>query len=491
MKKLFLSVVCLGLLLPTNVSAQDKDKPDQKKKEAQKEKPKKEETPRQVINTLIRKGQLKDAAEKLEEAIEADSDNRSLQSLRRSLASAYARKRDYKGAANQYCKQLDASLEGKGTTGMYSTLSMLRLYLPRAGRSDELMPYIERVETAFNDRIDAGKPSSLLKELLMVHNLHAQALARADKDEAAEDLLRDDLEKMTALHEQHDSKITGELKATSMRNLFASLDVGKERRELFDRHQILAQELIDDGNAAIATNFMSAGMSQVSRVYRSDPDYASEVLDSLKSFLKETKEDKDIAKRVSFYSRSVASYESRIKAAQKIAKMIGKPAPEFDEDLAWAGTDGQPDMSGKVVLVDFWAIWCGPCIATFPHLQHLNETYGDKGLQIVGVTRYYNYKWNEDTGKAVRGKRDADPDVEAEHEALKEFLASHDLSHPTAVVQKGSEMHKAFGVTGIPHAVLIDQKGNIQMVKIGSSKQNAEDIEAKVRELLGLGSAAE
>ena len=136
-----------------------------------------------------------------------------------------------------------------------------------------------------------------------------------------------------------------------------------------------------------------------------------------------------------------------------------------------------------MVLLDFWSVWCGPCIASFPHLRDWHDEFGDDGLQIVGVTRYYNYTWDEDAERATRvAGKDVSP--EEERSMLKSFLAKHELKHPTIITPEGSSMQSDYGVTGIPHAVLIDREGIVQLVKVGSGRANAEAIKAKIEELM-------
>ena len=151
---------------------------------------------------------------------------------------------------------------------------------------------------------------------------------------------------------------------------------------------------------------------------------------------------------------------------------FGKPAAKWG-DHEWIGSDALSldGLKGKVVLIDFFATWCKPCIMAFPHLRDWQEKYEDKGLVIVGLTTY-------------QGRYDGSI-VKAPEELKKlkdEFIPKHEITWPVGVEKMGRQTMLDYNVQGIPHVVLVDRKGKVQYVKVGAA--DFDKTERKIQQLL-------
>ena len=168
------------------------------------------------------------------------------------------------------------------------------------------------------------------------------------------------------------------------------------------------------------------------------------------------------------------------------AELIGKTAPDFATDFALNGKATKlSDLKGKVVLIDFWAVWCGPCIRTFPHLRDLNAKYKDQGLELLGVTTYYEkIGFDKEAGKITRVENKLSK-VE-EQAMLKDFAAHHKLDYRLATIpgDQKDDVYSKYKIRGIPTAVLVDRKGNLRLVKVGASEENGKEIEDTIKKLL-------
>ena len=135
----------------------------------------------------------------------------------------------------------------------------------------------------------------------------------------------------------------------------------------------------------------------------------------------------------------------------------GKPAPDF----SLADANGAPirlsAYRGKVVLLDFWATWCGGCKTEIPWYIEFQDKYRDAGLAAIGVSM------------------DADG-----WKSVKPFLADHKLNYP--VVIGNDDLGEQFGVINMPLTLLIDRNGKIAESHAGVVDK--DNFESKIRSLL-------
>lgn len=167
------------------------------------------------------------------------------------------------------------------------------------------------------------------------------------------------------------------------------------------------------------------------------------------------------------------------KAAMVHMTLVGSMAPALTvERFLTKEFTSLEALKGKVVIVDFFAHWCGPCIASFPDVKKMYADLHDKGLEIVGVTTYYGYYKGE--GMPAR-----DMPRDTEFAKMGEFLKEHAL--PWSVVYGERTNFEPYGVTGIPTAVLIDKEGKVHQIKVGYSKETFAHFREEVEKLLGVG----
>ena len=164
---------------------------------------------------------------------------------------------------------------------------------------------------------------------------------------------------------------------------------------------------------------------------------------------------------------------SEKKLMQKVESYASAdPAPEmtFTE---WIGHEpiALEHLRGRVVLLDFWATWCGPCIATFPRLRSWHKKYGGEDFIILGVTQYYG----EQAGKKMSRLQELD--------YLNEFKAKHKLPYPFAITGP-SEARMKYGINAFPTTVLLDRNGVVRYVGIGAGLEESENLEDMIKKVL-------
>jgi thiol-disulfide isomerase/thioredoxin len=139
--------------------------------------------------------------------------------------------------------------------------------------------------------------------------------------------------------------------------------------------------------------------------------------------------------------------------------LLGKAAPELDLPLLGGGKATLAGLKGKVVMLDFWATWCPPCVKGLPAMNALGEKYKDKGVVFYAVNQ-------KEPEKKIR-----------------DFLEKQGMTKMAVALDRGSAA-KAYGVGGIPQTVLIGKDGTVQVIHVGYMDGMEEEIEEQIEKLL-------
>ena len=445
-------------------------------------KPPEEKDPFSEVRSLLSGGKLDEAVKALDAALEKDPDSARLQSLRL-LAYSYLMRADrVDDARAQLEAHADYQFTAGSSAGFARALGLLASLAAREGDGEQALKVIDEYQKRAEGLEDEAKKQSILYAVATQRALQLAKMQRADEARAiVQELLKEAREASEKEPDRVDLLLNVTAALRTRMNVEDLLDNGRveeARRELLG---FLASQVEDHADAGdLVQIFFSEHLNLAARLARTEPDQAEALLAPLDKYLEgKGAEDDPATER---QKKQIESVRDRIETARKMLALIGTPAV-FPEDVdAWVNGEGYTpeDLKGKVVLLDFFAVWCGPCISTFPHLRQWHDEFADQGLVILGVTRYYQFGWDE---VAARPKREAELEPEKEREATEQFLKHYELKHPIAYMTH-SDLQKHYYVSGIPHVVLIDRQGKIRLFRIGSGEKNVADIEAAIKECL-------
>lgn len=172
---------------------------------------------------------------------------------------------------------------------------------------------------------------------------------------------------------------------------------------------------------------------------------------SLYMTLAGAEKDPEAAKK---HYRAVTEYYPSTRTARlaegKIRQMegVGRPFELRFTDATSGRAVNMRDLRGKVVVVDFWATWCGPCIAEMPHMKELYAQYKDKGVEFIGVSL-------------------DNPEEQGGLEKLKAYVKDNEIGWPQYYQGKGwdSEFSGSWGINSIPALFVVDKKGNLHSIR--------------------------
>jgi peroxiredoxin len=158
-------------------------------------------------------------------------------------------------------------------------------------------------------------------------------------------------------------------------------------------------------------------------------------------------------------SRSSQSSDAETAVKEK-DPLIGQKAPDFQTQFLNEEDFKLSEQKGKVVILDFWATWCGPCVRALPELQKATSRFNKNNVTLLAV--------NQGESKKVISK----------------FLKKKQIKALSVIMDETRKIGGDYKVKGIPKTVIIDQKGVVRHVHVGFSSGMGERLKGEVQDLL-------